>query len=474
MRACLSVIDRLTSHVPHLLPPQTVCPQGTYNAQAGADSSSLCLACPSGSYGPSQGQPSCQPCSAGLYGLAVGGTAAATACAACPSGSYQPLSGQPLNSSCISCAPGTYAASPGSSMCTPCGLGLFSDAIGSSSSATCSPCSEGTYNPVTGQSSAGCLSCPSGTFSNSTGATGQYTCIACEAGTASGAKAGACDKCPPGTWADRQATSCTACARGTYSGAVAASSILTCNACPNGTSTLNAGSSSVADCTGAAFSCPSGQQINLITATATSAGECIPLTCSAPLELNAAGTACTGCAKGTFRNASGVCTSCPQKSTCIGILTQPVHVFSTALVGSASLSSSKARRAAATCFSWSSVVANSSVPSIEGTLSSYESSTAPSKIKPVLDPASYYVVYVGGIFIAAMLLVFTIAELSTSETARFISWCFERQDAFDLQHLFWSHVGDPLYRRKTSPGGLLSVLSYIVILIVREPRTLPS
>jgi len=274
----------------------TPCPAGTYNNNAGGNSSSACMQCPTGGYS----QPSASFCSLCILGYTNNPAVLHsdnTTCTACPMGTYgyygvcKPCpSGQYSNISaaaqCFNCPPG-YSASE-SIECYVCPAGTRS----SGCALNCTTCAAGYYSLA---GSTDCQKCPVGTSTN--GLTGQSTCSNCTAGFYNSKDAAStCSSCPAGTYSSTAGSSnCQQCTPGTFASSTGSTS---CTACPTGTYAASAGTVTCSKCA-SGYSSASGLS-------------CIP--CAAGNYYNAVTRACTACPAGTFVAVAGAsaCYACPM------------------------------------------------------------------------------------------------------------------------------------------------------------------
>ncbi len=209
----------------------------------------------------------------------------ATTCTLCPEGTYQPNAGQ---SACSPCPKGQYSTNtPGRTSCQLCPAGTYSNQIGLITADECTICPEGRYSTATGATNINtCQNCPKGTYviagsySHNNLPYSDEVCKACPVGTYStkvgtqtvdtvGDGAGVCQFCPLGQ-RYKDATSCELCPRNTYGNRSAsmAPDALTdkynkanypyCEPCPFGTAFTGTGATRVTQC----VACRAGQQTN--------------------------------------------------------------------------------------------------------------------------------------------------------------------------------------------------------------------
>ncbi|KAK3591334.1 hypothetical protein CHS0354_028441 [Potamilus streckersoni] len=303
------------------------CPSGTTTNQVASTSQTQCVAvcstgffintlgncqtCPIGTYQPSSGQSSCISCPTGTITLQTGSISSSQCvaicnsgffrntsgiCQSCPVGTYQPSTEQ---TSCISCPTGTttnQVASTSQTQCVGvCGAGFFLHALG-----FCQACSLGTYQPSSGQTS--CISCQSGTTTLQTASTSSAQCVSiCSSGFYR-TTGGSCQACPIGTYQPSvEQTSCISCPSGTSTNQIASTSqaqcvavcsigfflntLGNCQTCPIGTFQPSSGQTSCISCSTGTTTLQTGS---------TSSTQCVAI-----------------CNSGFFRNASGICQSCP-------------------------------------------------------------------------------------------------------------------------------------------------------------------
>ncbi|CAN0099917.1 unnamed protein product, partial [Heterosigma akashiwo] len=147
------------------------CPQGTYNNESGAGSSSVCTDCTPGWY--CDHNATIQPyrgCPSGYY--CPGGDIVPTFL--CPQGHYCPeKSGQP-----IQCNAGYYADDEGQASCTVCPAGYYCE----DTAANITDCPAGHYCPNATEFATE-FPCPAGTFNNRTNQQSLSDCQACTPGS---------------------------------------------------------------------------------------------------------------------------------------------------------------------------------------------------------------------------------------------------------------------------------------------------
>jgi hypothetical protein len=159
----------------------TLCPQGYYNPESGAD---RCQTCGAGKVAADLGAAECQACAAGKVQPDVG----QQACVACEAGTKQPLPGQ---IHCDDC-PANYYCPAGTAAPLPCPDGSVSEVAGGASSPSECQCSEGYFGA---DGHAPCRMCPFATFQRDFGMT---SCIDCPPDTnTSSVAAVSADQCVP-------------------------------------------------------------------------------------------------------------------------------------------------------------------------------------------------------------------------------------------------------------------------------------
>ncbi|MBN2577223.1 MAG: hypothetical protein JXP73_21860 [Deltaproteobacteria bacterium] len=237
--------------------PFTVCPAGSYVAQAGTPTSDqACGSCASGTFSDAQNSAACsawQTCGPGYYVLSQPSATADRVCALCGAGTYTSGENQ---SSCLGvseCPAGTMETKAGTPsappVCTPCRPGEYC-AGGTATALSC----VGDEWDDDGDPATECVSktaCSAGFSVTSVGsATADRTCAPCAGGsyspTQNAAACAAWSDCPPGTYvaivpsltSDRV---CAPCPAGKYTSVKNQVACLAADECPAGTVQVSPG-----------------------------------------------------------------------------------------------------------------------------------------------------------------------------------------------------------------------------------------
>lgn len=269
---------------------EVVCPAGKFGTiGATLESQTTCTKCPGGQFQDEAGKDTCKGTNCSVANeWAEAGANASTPCSACPFGKHNTVGITYDPSSCAGAG---------------CPLGKFSTPLNHTS---CTNCTSGTYTDQTGQKECKGSICPTGRFAPEA-QTSPVTCTKCPSGKYQDGKGESSCKgagCQPGQRGDTgkgdNTANCIACLEGKYSSAAMISSGRTdCEACPAGKYQPNPNKGECIACESGKYEPASGQS---------SCGqgvECVP-GYFGPLGSTAVITnRCTACPSGKHQQLNG-------------------------------------------------------------------------------------------------------------------------------------------------------------------------
>mmetsp|Transcript_13357 Transcript_13357/g.20137 ORF Transcript_13357/g.20137 Transcript_13357/m.20137 type:complete len:4168 (+) Transcript_13357:169-12672(+) len=387
-----------------------VCPFGTYSLGNG------CEKCPRGSASNVYNATSifaCKTCAEGHYADEVG----TVTCKECPAGSYVTAD----RKECILCPFGYYNPVKNQEKCLPCDIGFYSER----GSVSCTKCPIGTRTLERGDSSS-CIHCPVFEYPIN-----GENCSRCEYGQYLSLDYSMCKSCPKGTYSDTEIqgiSQCKACPVGSYSNLVKSNSISNCIHCPSGFFGFKEAQTNSSAC----IRCPPGTYQN------ETMGQFI--------------SSCTLCPIGYYSPSYGAvsCMKCPNKNSCPSLgstsITPLITLYKSYINGSVGIVGQQ------------SIFSSPIINIFNPLYAQNEAFTVTNLILTYGSTSTFFVILFCLVSAVVFLALCIYGRRRSANLIRSFDICYS------LQHEVLLHKNQ--VKRKSVIGGLLSIVSMAVIIIL--------